>query len=208
MELPAPLTSRVYLLAYNTSKNKLTCNGYLGYVLRAAALTELYHAGALSDMDGKVKPERAHLKDPVLIDVLQEISNSPKPRSWKHWVRHAQTPMFRAVQRRLAEERLISTERRRILGIFPATRVKVHAHRAVTQLRSIVSHSLSGGSVEPHDAALTALAAVGEVRIAIGGAKVRERRQRIDAFVTQAGPALPALRKVIRDFRAATYSAG
>jgi hypothetical protein len=208
MELPAPLTSRIYLLAYNTEKQKLTCNGYLGYVLRAAALTELYQAGALSDVDGKVKPGRAHLKDPLLLDVLQEISNSPKPRSWAHWVGHAQTRMFRAVQQRLVEQRLISTQRYRILGVFPATRVKVLAHRLVTQVRSIVSRSLSGGSVEPPDGTLTALAAVGEVRIAISRAQARDRKQRIDTFVTQAGPALPALRKVIRDHHAAHYTGG
>jgi hypothetical protein len=207
MQLPAPLTSRVYLLAYNTDKHKLTCNGYLGYVLRAAALTELRQAGALSDVDGKVKPGRTHVKDPLLVNVLQEISNDPKPRTWAHWVRHAQTPMFRAVQQRLVEQRLISTERYRILGIFPATRVKVLEHRAVTQLRSIVSRALSGGGVEPPDGALAALAAIGQVRIAVGRAQARERRQRIDTLATQAGPALPALRKVIRDHHAA-QSAG
>ncbi|WP_020522024.1 GOLPH3/VPS74 family protein [Catelliglobosispora koreensis] len=207
MELPAPLTSRVYLLAYNTDKHKLTCNGYLGYVLRAAALTELHHAGALSDVDGKVRLGRAHVKDPLLADVLHEIGNKHKPKTWAHWVHHAQTPMFRAVQQRLTEERLISTERYRILGIIPATRVKVLEHRAVTQLRSVVSRALSGGSSEPHDGALTALAAVGEVRIAISRAQARERKQRIDTFVTQAGPALPALRKVMRDYHSSN-SAG
>jgi hypothetical protein len=211
MQLPAPLTSRAYLLAYNTDKHKLTCNGYLGYVLRAAALIELHQAGALSDVDGKVKPGRAHLaellNDPLLVDVLQEISNAPKPRTWAYWVRHAQTPMFRAVQQRLVEQRFISTERYRILGIFPATRVEVLERRAVTQLRSLVSRALSGGSVEPPDGALTALAAVGQVRIAVSRAQARERRQRIDTLAAQAGPALPALRKVIRDHHAA-QSAG
>ncbi|GIH03688.1 hypothetical protein Rhe02_17550 [Rhizocola hellebori] len=208
MELPAPLTSRVYLLAYNTDKHKLTCNGYLGYVLRAAALTELHQAGALSDMDGVVKPARTHLKDPLLVKVLEEISNAPRPRKWAYWVGHAQTPMFRAVQQRLVEDQLISTERFRILGIFPATRVKVLRHRAVTQLRSIVSRALAGGSVDPHDGALAALAAIGEVRIAVARAQVRERKQRIDHLAAQAGPALPALHKVIRDHRIAQSSYG
>ena len=206
MDLPAPLTSRVYLLAYNTEKHRLTCNGYLGYVLRAAALTELHQAGALSDVDGRVKPERVHVKDPLLLDVLQEISGAPKPRKWAYWVRHAQTPMFRAVQQRLVQERLISAEHYRILGIFPATRVRVHAHRAVTQLRTIVTRSLSGGHVEPRDGALTALAAFGEVRIAIGRSKARERKQRIESLAAQAGPALPALRKIVREHYAAYYS--
>lgn len=202
MKLPAPLTSRVYLLAYNTDKHKLTCDGYLGYVLRAAALTELHQAGSLSDVDGKVKPGGTHLKDPLLVNVLQEISSATKSRTWAYWVRHAQKPMFRAVQQRLAEQRLISTERYRILGIFPATKVRVLEHRAVTQLRSIVSRALTGGSVEPQDGALAALAAIGEVRIAVSRAETRERKQRIDTLARQAGPALPALRKVIRDHHA------
>lgn len=206
MELPASLTARVYLLAYNTEKGKLTGKGHLGYVLRAAALTELYQAGAVTDAAGKVKPARAHLTDPLLLNLLEEITAESKPRSWARLVGRRARPMFRAVQQRLVEERLIGTEPYRILGIFPATKVKVHHHRVVTQLRSLVSRTLGGGSAEPKDAALAALAAVGEIRVAISRAQARERKQRIKTLVEQAGPALPALKKAIENYRAG-YSA-
>jgi hypothetical protein len=201
------LTSQVYLLAYNIDRHKLTCNGYLGYVLRAAALTELLRLGALSDADGKAKPTGVRVADPVLADVLRDLADAPKLKSWAHWVRRAQTPMFRAVQQRLVDARLISTERYRWLGLFPATRVKVRQHRLIRELRSTVSRTLGGGSAHPQEAALTALAAIGEIRIAISRAQARERKQRIEHLAGQAGPALPALRKVIRDHHAAT-SAG
>ncbi|WP_155370845.1 GOLPH3/VPS74 family protein [Catellatospora vulcania] len=201
------LTSQVYLLAYNTDRHKLTCNGYLGYVLRAAALTELLQLGALSDADGKVKATGVRVTDPVLADVLRDIAEAPKLKNWAHWVHRAQTPMFRAVQQRLVDARLISTERYRMLGIFPATRVKVHQHRPVSELRTAVSRTLGASSADPQEAALAALAAVGEIRIAISRAQTRERKQRIEHLVGQAGPALPALRKVIRNHHAAMASA-
>ncbi|GAA1413048.1 GOLPH3/VPS74 family protein [Catellatospora coxensis] len=204
MELP--LTSRVYLLAYNTDKGRLTCNGYLGYVLRAAALTELVQLGALSDDDGKPRAANTKVTDPLLAEVLREIASAPKPKKWSWWVHRGQTPLFRAVQQRLADDRVITTERYRILGIFPATRVKLHEHRTVARLRSTVSHTLNGGTADPGDAALTALAATGEIRIAISRAQVRQYAKRLESLTRQAGPALPALRKVIRDHHAANES--
>ncbi|BCJ76984.1 hypothetical protein CS0771_65280 [Catellatospora sp. IY07-71] len=204
MELP--LTSQIYLLAYDTDKGKLTCNGYLGYILRAAALTELHLQGALADADGRPRATGAKVHDALLAEVLREIASAPKPKKWSWWVHHGQTPMFRAVQQRLADGRVVTTERYRILGIFPATRVKVHEHRAVARLRSAVSHTLNGGDPKPRDAALTALAATGEIRIAVSRAQTRQYAKRLDSLVAQAGPALPALRKVIRDHRAATES--
>ncbi len=204
MELP--LTSQIYLLAYNTDKGKLTCNGYLGYILRAAALTELHLAGALADADGRPQATGAKVRDALLVDVLQEIASAPKPKKWAWWVHRGQTPMFRAVQQRLVDDRVISTERYRMLGIFPATRVKVHEHRSVARVRATVSHTLNGGDPEPRDAALAALAAVGEIWVAVSRAQARQQARRLESLVAQSGPALPALRKVIRDHRAATES--
>lgn len=204
MELP--LTAQVYLLAYNTDKGKLTCNGYLGYILRAAALTELHLLGALADAEGRPRATGTRVTDPLLAEVLREIAAAPKPKKWSWWVHRGQTPMFRAVQQRLADDRVITTERYRILGIFPATRVKIHEHRTVARLRSAVSHTLHGGDPDPHDAALTALAATGEIRIAISRAQARQHARRLESLVAQAGPALPALRKVIRDHHASTQA--
>lgn len=203
-----PLTSQVYLLAYDTDKGKLTCYFYLGYVLRAAALTELHHLGALSDADGRPHATGTKVTDPVLAEVLREIASARKPKKWAWWVHRGQTPMFRAVQQRLADDRVITTERYRILGIFPATRVKVHEHRTVAELRSAVSRALHGGTADPQVAALTALAATGEIRIAISRAQVRQHAKRLESLNDHAGPALPALRKVIRDHHAANETTG
>ncbi|WP_117215426.1 GOLPH3/VPS74 family protein [Allorhizocola rhizosphaerae] len=197
MELP--LTSQVYLLAYNTDKGKLTCGGYLGYILRAAALTELHHLGALSDADGKPHATGTKVTDPLLAEVLREIASAPKPKKWAWWVHHGQTPMFRAVQHRLVDDRIITTERYRVLGIFPATRVKIHEHRKVSQLRSTVTRTLNGSNADPREAALTALAASGQIRIAISQAQTRQHAKRLESLAIQAGPALPALRQVIRN---------
>lgn len=210
MDLPAALTSRLYLLAYDTDKQRLTARTQLGAVLRAAALTELYQAGHVTEVDGKPKATAPRVTDPVLDGMLQEIARS-RPRSWAHWVGRGGRATFRAVQDRLEDSRYISVEPYRILGIFPASRVTLRDPRLVARLRNTVTRALGVAqptNVEPPDAALASLAAVGELRVAVSRRQAREAKERIKQLAALAGPAVPALRKAIAQQRAAAASAG
>jgi hypothetical protein len=206
VDLPTALTSRLYLLAYDTDKQRLTARGQLGEMLRAAALTELYLAGHLAEVDGKPKATASRVTDPVLDGVLQEIALS-RPRSWTRWVGRGGRATVRAVRERLEDSRHITVEPYRIFGIFPASRVTLRNPRLVPQLRDLVTHALRAelptNRVNPADAALVALAAAGEVRIAVSRRQARESKQRITQFAEVAGPAVPALRKAIAQKRAA-----
>jgi hypothetical protein len=211
VDLPTALTSRVYLLAYDTTKHKLTARGQLGAALRAAALTELHLAGHLTEVDGKPKASSAKVAEPVLGEVLRQIGES-RPRPWTHWVNKGDRATFRAVQERLEDSGYIRVEPYRILGIFPASRVILRDPRPVAALRDLVARTLRDdvptNRVAPADAALASLAAAGELRIAIGRKQAKERKQRITALAEAVGPAVPALRKVISQRKAAAAAAG
>jgi hypothetical protein len=206
VDTPASLPRRIYLLAYDTKKQKLTGGGRLGLVLRAAALTELFLAGQLVDDRGKPKPAGARVTDPLLDDIRREIGQS-KPRSWARWTSRGERATFRAVQEQLADAGLIRVEPYRILGIFPASRVSALDTRPVHALRKRLAGALRAevpvNRVEPMDAALVALATMGELRVAVSRAQARANKQRIAELVAVAGPAAPAPRRVIQERQAA-----
>jgi hypothetical protein len=55
MTLPESLPARLYLLAYDTEKNRVTAQSQLGLVLRGAALADLYLTGRVTDENGKAR---------------------------------------------------------------------------------------------------------------------------------------------------------
>ncbi|MFL6056949.1 MAG: GPP34 family phosphoprotein, partial [Actinoallomurus sp.] len=55
MSLPRSLPARLYLLAYDLDKERMTSRTQLGLVLRAAALADLYLDRRLADEDGKAR---------------------------------------------------------------------------------------------------------------------------------------------------------
>jgi hypothetical protein len=206
VELPESLPQRLYLLAYDTRRQRLSGRTQLGYLLRAAALTDLLLRGLVADERGKVVAgERHQLDDPVLGAVLRQVAES-RPRSWTHWVRSGQRPLRLAVREQLKAGGWIRVEPRRVLGIFPASRVTVQDTRVLKRLAGIIARALGAGlpaaRVDPGDAALVALAAAGELSTAISRRQRREHRQRIARLSERAGPAAPALRKVLQQLRA------
>ncbi len=211
MELPASLPQRLSLLAYDTRRRRLRGRTQLGHLLRAAALTDLLLRGLVADDRGKVVTGRPAdpLDDPVLGAVLRQVAES-RPRSWSHWVRSGQRPLRRAVREQLEEGGWIQVEQRRVLGIFPASRIAVRDTRVLRRLAAIVGRTLGAGlpaaRVDPADAALVALAAAGELSTAVSRRQRREHRQRIASLGERAGPAVPALRKVLQQLRASAAS--
>jgi hypothetical protein len=211
VELPESLPQRLYLLAYDTRRRRLRGGTQLGYVLRAAALTDLLLRGQLADERGKAVAGRAAdaVDDPVLGAVLAQVAAS-RPRSWSHWVRSGQRQVRLAVREQLESGGWIRVEPRRVLGVFPASRVTVRDTRVLKELAAAVSRALGAGlpaaRVDPADAALVALAAAGELPPAISRRQRREHRQRIARLSERAGPAVPALRRVIQQLRASAAS--
>lgn len=207
MDLPVSLPCRLYLLSYDTTKHRLAAPSQLGLVLSAAALTELYLNGQITNVEGRPSAAVPRSGDPVLDPLLAQIAGD-KPRSWLRWVDRGERATYAAVQERLAVARLIQIEARRFFGLIPYNRASLNDERPVMQLRNIVDRALAEevpvNRVNRADAALAALAAVGELRTVVSWRLARGRRQRIAEFAAIAGPALPALHKAV----AARKSAG
>jgi len=200
MTLPESLPARLYLLAYDTEKNRITAQSRLGLVLRAAALADLYLAGRVTDENGKVRAtgDRRPVGDPLLDEVLQQLAEH-RPRSWQGWIAHGH-PAVRTVRTQLEVGRCIRVEHRMILPdrveLLDRSAVQRYADELRAELRRPASRT------EPRTAAVLALAARGEIATVISRSERREHRQYLDELAVCTGPIADALRKAWRSKQA------
>ncbi|MFC4051734.1 GPP34 family phosphoprotein [Actinomadura syzygii] len=203
VKVPETLPARMFLLAYDVRRQRMSRGGArLGYVLRAAALTELYLDGRLGEERRRPVPGTPG-DDPY--GVLAQIAAS-RPRSWQHWVRRDARAIVGAVRDELARDGFVRVRSRRVLGLFPRHEVTVRDHRVVKSLWGGASSALRGrpvAHVNSYDAAAVALAAAGELKTVLPGADRRRHKRRIAELTARSGPAAPAVRKVIRQQNAA-----
>jgi hypothetical protein len=208
MTPPASLPARLYLLGYDPRRQRINGGTYHGLAIRAAALEELRQRGSLVDDDGKVQvAQRQRLDDPILDAVLTEVSGSAKPRSWQRWISANVRTTYRAVRDQLDDRLYIRLEPYRVLGLFPAHRVRLRDTAAVRTLQAEFERDLTGDTVPaPAGAALVALAAVGEVGTVAPRQARRQYRDRISQLST--GPLPEALRKAVQAQKAAAAASG
>ncbi|URM94354.1 GPP34 family phosphoprotein [Actinomadura madurae] len=201
--VPETLPARMFLLAYDLRKRKMTSGGTrLGYVLRAAALTELFLDGRLVEERGRPVPGTPG-DDPY--GVLAQIAES-RPRRWRHWVCKDAKGIVTTVREELVRDGWIRTRRRRMLGLFPYYEVTVKDPRVVKALWGGASSALRGrpvAHVNSYDAAAVALAAAGELKSVLPEPDRRRYRRRIEELTARTGPAPAAVRGLIREEEAA-----
>jgi hypothetical protein len=207
---PASLPARIYLLACDMDKHRLRRTN-LGVVARGAVLAELNLRGCLTEDGGTVRASGSRRTgDPVLDDVLRRMSED-RPRSWRAWLRRGGRQTLTAVRRQLESAGAISTQPGRILGVFPTTRITVTDPAQVAALRVAVRDAATGtgpvSGVSIEDAALVALVAAGELRSVLSRHDCRVHADRITEFTERAGSAIPALKRVIRQIKAARVAA-
>lgn len=195
VEVPESLPGRLFLLAYDMDKKRMTARGELGYVLRAAALTELY-------LDGRLEGERrpvAGTLGPDPYGLLKQISEA-RSRRWQHWVSKDRRAMVQIVREELAAGGWIRVEPSRRLGLFPRYRVTVRDPRVVKDLWGRTSSALRGkpvAHVNSYDAACVALAAAARLKTVLSRAERRRYKERIADLTARSGPPVLALRKAI-----------
>jgi hypothetical protein len=205
------LPAQAYLLACDVDKNRLRDRQPAGYLVRGAALTDLLLRGHLVDNDGvAVAVSGGTAGDEVLAELLGEIARS-RPRRWKIWVRMDFRGTLRAVETQLEAARVIRVRTTKILGLFRVYRPTVLDVGGAARLRAVVDNALGGGldvsQIDPTDAALTALAAAVELRGVVSGRDRRRYRRRIEELQERGGAAIPAVRKVFSELRAARNAA-
>ncbi|MFF4901923.1 GPP34 family phosphoprotein [Streptomyces sp. NPDC001068] len=209
------LPYRMYLLALDDTARGPYDRTRTGFLVRAAALTELVLRGHLVESADGVRRVTAAgpAGDPVLDGVLEEVTDAP--HGWKTLVRRHRARTLRAVEDRLAALGSLTVDtRRRPLPPFSARRVTVADPAAVAALTGHVSAVLRGvgpaADADTGDAALAALCAVGEVpsvaprRDGHGG---RADRARVDALTGRLGALAPGLEKAVRGLRTTMVAA-
>jgi hypothetical protein len=202
---PESLPEKLFLLAIDTRRERLTGGPELGYALRAAALADLVLRGHLRDESGKASVAKpASGLDPLLRGVLEEIHQAG-PRSWRRWITRGRGQAIRATREALAGAGLISVENRRVLGLFRATRTTLR--RPAHRLAEDVGRAIRGGQpvarVDPEVAALAALASAGPLRTVIGTGERRKFKRRLADLGGPIEPIPAVLRRAIATARSA-----
>ncbi|HEY3467479.1 MAG TPA: GPP34 family phosphoprotein [Amycolatopsis sp.] len=198
------LPARAYLLACDTRRDRLPDRERVALLVRAAALTDLVLRGLITDADGRPAANgtggTGHL---VLDDLLAEVAADPH-RKWRAWVRRGARGTLQSLEAQLAAAGVVSLRTSRVLGVFPRRHPVVRDSATAAGLHEEVASALrSEGAVSPEVAALTALAAAVELKAVLPRAERRRAKARIARLEEQAGAAVPALRKVIREVNAA-----
>jgi hypothetical protein len=205
MAVPVSLPQRIFLLAYDPDKGRVRVDTNLGAMLRAAALADLYLNGHLTDERGRAAIEVRHpCHDPVLETLLEEIAGS-RPRKWQSWVGRRQRAARSAVRQQLGDGGWVRLEPRRILGLFPTTKVTIRDPRVRKELLGRVNGALKNpiGRVDPADAAIVAIVAAGDLTLVLDRRTKRANKRRIQELGEISGPIGPALRKSIQAAAAA-----
>lgn len=103
---------------------------------------------------------------------------------------------------------VITVEPTRVLALFPTARIIVRDPAPVTALRdAVLADVRSDRAVSANRAALVALLDVGRLRSVLSGKERRANAARIDALTAQGAEAVPALRPVLRQIKAARAAA-
>ncbi|KAA0940064.1 MULTISPECIES: GOLPH3/VPS74 family protein [Streptomyces] len=201
---PLSLPARLYLLAWDTTKGKVTGASQVPNLVRAGALTELAQRGLLADADGVAMPTDpdGRTGDPVL-DGLLELVEESLPHKWKTWVSLRARITLDAVEAQLAADGYLRAEKTRVLGVFPSVDYEIDRVAVVDRLREEARLVLEGpvpvDEVSPRDAALVALAAAAEVRTLVPDKDLRPYEARLAALAERGGTTIPMLKQAIQE---------
>jgi hypothetical protein len=211
MQAPQSIPAKLFLLCYQPTRERLSGGFGLAYALRTAALAELYLGGNLSINERGRATAHGSVDDPVLAAVLAEVSQQPL-RKLDRYIYLRPREFWRQLSTQLVTGGLIQTERRRLLGIFPQTKITVLDPLVIDRLRQEFDATLREQTpaerVEPHAAALVAIAAAAELNIVIGRKQRRASRERIQQFAARIDPLIRALRRVIETMQASVAASG
>ena len=207
--VPDSTAARVFLLAYDPERGRLTARSKLGKVLRSAVLVDLQLSGNVVDDGGRVRvPNSPAPADVVAAGVLGEL-RATGPRRWRHWIDRRGGATVRQVRDELARARLIKVEPRRVLGIFPADRITLR-HPLVRRHLLQSAHDTLRPSrlvsrVDLRDASVVVLASTANLRTVLTKDQRTRHKDRLAQLAVRVGPVVPALKKSLQQSQ---YSAG
>ena len=196
---PTRLYNQIFILACEPQPWQLYSTGAaeLRYVMRAAALLELQNAGRLTDESGlAVIADPTPVDEEYLDDLLRQITGR-RPHKWRSWIAHAQDDLTRAVEQ-LEGAGWIRVERSRRLRVIPDVRITVADPAWRLHLvRTIETALTSPAPVNPHDAALAAIAGAAAIPKLMSWRRRWTHRERLRELIRQVGPIPRAMRSVL-----------
>ncbi|TCC58515.1 GPP34 family phosphoprotein [Kribbella pittospori] len=206
---PDALAARLFLLAYDPMKGRLTNTSKLGKLLRAAALVDLQLAGNLADDNGRARLTKvAAPEDQVLAGILADIG-SRGPRRWKTWVDRRQRAIVREVRSDLERAYLIRVEPYRVLGLFPRHGITLRHPLIRRQVLQSATDTLRPSRlvtrVDLRDAAVVVLAATADLRTVVTKDQRNRHKDRLAQLGVRVGPVVPALKKSLQQ---SSYASG
>ncbi|MET9318498.1 GPP34 family phosphoprotein [Kribbella sp. NPDC003505] len=199
---PDSTAAKVFLLAYDPQRGRLTGRSKLGKVLRSAVLVDLQLSGNVVDDGGRVRVTNSPAPaDVVAAGVLDEL-RATGPRRWRHWIDRRGGVAVRQVRDELARARLIKVEPRRVLGIFPADRITLR-HPLVRRHLLQSAHDTLRPSrlvsrVDLRDASVVVLASTADLRTVLTKDQRTGHKDRLAQLAVRVGPVVPALKKSLQ----------
>jgi len=193
------LPARLYLLAWDTTRNELAGTPHL---VRAGALTELAQRGLLVDDDGIATPvDMDSRTGDAVLDGLLELVRESRPHRWRSWVPLHARVTAEAVREQLAAEGYLRADKRRALGLFPTVEYALERVAVVDALREEAREVLEGpvrpADVSERDAAVVVLAAAAGVSALVARKERGQYQERLADLGERSGAAAPGLRKIM-----------
>ncbi|MFC5667795.1 GPP34 family phosphoprotein [Kitasatospora misakiensis] len=191
-----------YLLAFDTRAQSLQDRSRAGFLVRAAALAELAHRGAVAeDGSGHVQVVSTDpTGDGVLDALLAELGSAP--RTWKAWIRRNRDDTLEAVEERLAALGVVTMADRDPHGrVVPQRAVSLDDPREAQDLQLHVAELVRAGGPPAEapfaDAVLAALAAHGHLRLVLSRHDRKAHAARITALTDRLAPDTPGLARAV-----------
>ena len=199
------LAARVFVLAYDPEKGRLTARSKLGKVLRAAVLADLQLRGNVADDNGRARVTTGSAPaDPVVAAMLEEL-RAVGPRRWRHWIDRRGRATVRQVRDELVRAGLIKVEPRRILADRITLRQPLVRRHVLQSARDTLRPSRLVSRVDLRDASVVVLASTADLRTVLTKDQRTRHKDRLAQLGVRVGPVVPALKKSLQQSQ---YSTG
>jgi hypothetical protein len=203
LELPKTLHAQLFLSAYDRYRGRLDGNDRwrFGLALRTAMLTDLYLTGHLTDEDDSPRPvDVTRPCNPLLRAVLDDIGES-EPKYWMHAVARGQREVPQLVRSELEADGWLWVQRRRVLGIIPSARLRLHDEDLVRSLAATVVTALrdaiAGRPAEERPLAVGLIGALGQLPTVFGFDEASRHYSELEGLVDRGVPPITGMRRVI-----------
>lgn len=211
MELPQTLHGQLYLLTFDRRRNGFDGDNrlFFGLALRAAMLTELYLTGHLRDDGDEVYPVGLSRPADPLLGAVLDLIGDVEPAQWAGVIEHDQREARGLVRSELETDGWLSSQQRRVLGIIPTTRLRLHHEAQVSvladQVITNVRDAIAGRPADRRLLAIGLLGAVGQLPTVFDLEEAKRHRLELYQLVHDGFPPIAAMAGLIERLERAVH---